>query len=159
MFQLALESAETSLVTVLSTTSSLFTLVLAATFPSASGDKFTLSKLLAVLATIGGVMMVSLADINETQLSRGIVLALFSAFFYASYLVLAKRKSDMDEKFDIPMFFGFVGLWNLLLLWPLFFVLNFSGLEVFELPTRRQFVVLFLNGLIGTVVSEAIWLW
>jgi solute carrier family 35, member F5 len=159
MFQLALEPADTALVTVLSTTSSFFTLVLAALFPSASGDKLTLSKFIAVLTSIGGVVMVSLSEINESKMSRGIALALFSAFFYASYLVLAKRKSDTDEKFDIPMFFGFVGLWNLLLLWPLFFVLNFSRLEVFELPTRRQFLVLFFNGLIGTVLSEAIWLW
>ena len=103
--------------------------------------------------------MVSLSEIDEPKMSRGIVLALFSAFFYASYLVLVKRKSDTEEKISIPLFFGFVGLWNMLLLWPLLFVLNFSQLEVFELPNRRQFVVLFLNGLIGTVFSEALWLW
>lgn len=103
--------------------------------------------------------MVSLSEISEPKMSRGIVLAIMSAFFYASYLVLVKRKSDTEEKINIPLFFGFVGMWNLLLLWPLLFVLNFSQLEVFELPSRRQFLVLFINGLVGTVLSEALWLW
>ncbi|XP_055708442.1 solute carrier family 35 member F5 [Phlebotomus papatasi] len=159
LFQLALEPSDTSMVTLLSSTSSLFTLVLAAAFPSASGDKFTLSKVTAVAVSIAGVTMVTLSELEEPKMSKGIFLALTSAFFYASYLVLVKRKSDTEEKIDIPLFFGFVGLWNLLLLWPIFFVLNFSHVEPFEFPNRHQFSVLFLNGLIGTVVSEALWLW
>lgn len=39
-------------------------------------------------------------------MSKGVVLALLSAFFYASYLVLVKHKSDTEEKIDIPLFFG-----------------------------------------------------
>lgn len=53
-FQLALEPSETALVTLVSTTSSLFTLALAATFPSSSGDRFTFSKLVAVALSISG---------------------------------------------------------------------------------------------------------
>lgn len=103
--------------------------------------------------------MVTTSDITDPKLSKGIVLALFSAFFYASYLVLVKHKSDTEQKIDIPLFFGFVGLWNLLLMWPVFFVLNFTQIEAFELPNRRQFIVLLINGLFGTVLSEALWLW
>lgn len=103
--------------------------------------------------------MVTASDITDPKLSKGIVLALFSAFFYASYLVLVKHKSDTEQKIDIPLFFGFVGLWNLLLMWPVFFVLNFTQIEAFELPNRRQFIVLLINGLFGTVLSEALWLW
>ncbi|XP_055625101.1 solute carrier family 35 member F5 [Toxorhynchites rutilus septentrionalis] len=159
MFQLALDPSETAMVTLLSSTSSFFTLVLAAMFPSSCGDKLTFSKIFAVLLSISGAIMVSLSEISEPKMTRGIVLAIMSAFFYASYLVLVKRKSDTEEKINIPMFFGFVGMWNLLLLWPLLFVLNFSQLEVFELPSRKQFLVLLLNGLVGTVLSEALWLW
>lgn len=56
LFQLSLETGETALVTLLSSTSSLFTLALAALFPSACGDKFTLSKLVAVGISISGVV-------------------------------------------------------------------------------------------------------
>lgn len=159
MFQLALEPNDTAMVTLLSSTSSFFTLVLAAFFPSSTGDKFTFSKFIAVILSIGGTVMVSITNLNEPKFSKGIILALMSAFFYSAYLVLVKRKSDTEEKIDIPLFFGFVGLWNILLMWPLFFVLNFSELEVFELPNHRQFLVLFLNGFVGTVLSEALWLW
>lgn len=158
-FQLALDPGETALVTLLSTTSSLFTLALAASFPSSSGDRFTISKLVAVSLCVFGALMVTMSEIDEPNNSRGILLSILSAFFYACYLVLVKRKNDTDEKIDIIEFFGFVGLWNIVLLWPLFLILNFSQLETFEMPNRRQFLVLFLNGIIGTVLSEALWLW
>lgn len=159
LFQLSLELSETAMVTLLSSSSSFFTLILAAFFPSASGDKFTYSKFVAVIINIVGVVMVTISDITESKFSRGIILSLLSAFFYASYLVFVKRKSDTEEKIDIPLFFGFVGLFNLLLMWPVFFVLNLLQIETFELPNHRQFAVLFLNGFIGTVLSEALWLW
>lgn len=175
--------SESALVTVLSSTSSLFTLCLAAIFPSTTGDRFTLSKCLAVLLSVGGVLLISWTEIHteDNKIGRGIFMALMSAFFYAAYLVLVKRKSDTEEKVNIPLFFGeqardnresedhritptpslsgFVGLWIFLLMWPLVLLVNFSHVEPFEMPNRKQFLILFLNGLIGTVVSEALWLW
>ena len=56
MFQLALGPSETALVTLLSTTSSFFTLGLAAIFPSSIGDRFTISKLFAVFFSITGAV-------------------------------------------------------------------------------------------------------
>ncbi|XP_017472122.1 PREDICTED: solute carrier family 35 member F5 isoform X3 [Rhagoletis zephyria] len=158
-FQLSLELGETAMVTLLSSSSSFFTLVLAAFFPSSVGDKFTITKFIAVAMNIGGIVVVTISDIHEARFSRGALLALFSAFFYAAYLVFVKRKSDTEEKVDIPLFFGFVGLWNLLLMWPIFLILNFLKIEQFELPNQNQFAILFLNGLVGTVISEALWLW
>lgn len=108
LYQLALVPSESALVTVLSSTSSLFTLCLAAVFPSTSGDRLTLSKLLAVLFSIGGVVLISWTEIQteDNKIARGIFMALMSAFFYAAYLVLVKRKSDTEEKINIPLFFG-----------------------------------------------------
>lgn len=159
LFQLALDPGETALVTMISSTSSLFTMLLAGMFPSASGDSLTLSKLFAVVLSCGGAVAVSLSELSEPKSSKGIVLALLSAFFYAAYLVLVKRKNDTEERIDLPLFFGFVGICNIFLMWPLFFVLNFSRIEPFQLPNQKQFAVLFLNGLVGTVLSEALWLW
>lgn len=50
--------------------------------------------------------MVTIDDVRGPQMSKGVVLALLSAFFYASYLVLVKHKSDNEEKINIPLFFG-----------------------------------------------------
>ncbi|CAG2059551.1 unnamed protein product [Timema podura] len=55
-YQIALKETEAGIVTVLSSTSSLFTLVLAALFPSNLGDRFTLSKLVAVCISILGLV-------------------------------------------------------------------------------------------------------
>ncbi|XP_030387131.1 solute carrier family 35 member F5 [Scaptodrosophila lebanonensis] len=158
-FQLALDMDETAMITLISSSSSFFTMCLAAMFPSATGDKFTITKLIAVAMNIGGVVVITMNDLHDTKMTRGVLLALFSAFFYAAYLVFVKRKSDTEEKVDIPLFFGFVGLWNLLLMWPIFFILHFTKIETFELPNQSQFALLFLNGFIGTVLSEALWLW
>lgn len=159
LYQMSLEFGQAAMVTVISSSSSFFTLVLAAFFPSSNGDRFTFLKFLAVAFNITGVVILELAAITDSKSTRGIVLALLSAFCYAAYLVFVKRKSDTEEKIDIPLFFGFVGLWNLLLLWPVFFILHFLQIESFELPNQTQFAILFLNGLVGTVLSEALWLW
>ncbi|KAH8253356.1 hypothetical protein KR032_005027 [Drosophila birchii] len=158
-FQLALEMDEAAMITLVSSTSSFFIICLAAVFPSATGDKLTITKVIAVAMNIGGVVAITMTDLHDTKMTRGVLLALFSAFFYAAYLVFVKRKSDTEEKVDIPLFFGFVGLWNLLLLWPIFFILHITKIETFELPSQGQFALLFLNGLIGTVLAEALWLW
>ena len=60
---------------------------------------------------------------------------------------------------DAPMFFGFVGVFNLVLLWPGLLVLGLVGSEPFELPNKTQWQFLVVNGLVGTVFSELIWLW
>lgn len=88
------------------TSATLFTIFLAALFPSATGDKLTITKLIAVAMNIGGVISITITDLHDSKMTRGVLLALFSAFFYASYLVFVKRKSDTEEKVDIPLFFG-----------------------------------------------------
>lgn len=65
----------------------------------------------------------------------------------------------MQRSYDTVVFSGFVGLFNLLLLWPLFFLFHYSKWELFEWPTRHQWTFLLLNGLVGTVLSEVLWLW
>lgn len=106
-------------------------------------------------------ILVGLSDlaIEASRVPTGIILALVSAFFYATYIVFLRKKVDHEDKMDIPMFFGFVGLFNLTLLWPLFFILHYGHWEEFEWPNSRQWTFLIINGLIGTVLSEVLWLW
>ncbi|XP_012936842.1 solute carrier family 35 member F5 [Aplysia californica] len=159
-YQEALNQTESSVVNVLSSTSGLFTLICAAIFPSGPSDKFTLSKLVAVLISLGGVTMVCLSDMDleKQTVPVGAIWALVSSAFYAFYLVLIKRKVDNEEKMDIPMFFGFVGLICAVVLWPGFFVLHYTGAEPFVWPNRTQWLFILLNGAIGTVLSEFLWL-
>ncbi|XP_057709157.1 solute carrier family 35 member F5-like isoform X1 [Corythoichthys intestinalis] len=160
-YQEALSDTQVAIVNILSSTSGLFTLILAGIFPSNSSDRFTLSKLLAVALSMGGVVLVSLSamDRPDEKATIGSLWALAGAFLYAIYIVMIKRRVDREDKLDIPMFFGFVGLFNLLLLWPGFLLLHYTGFEAFELPTQLVWSYIFINGLIGTVLSEFLWLW
>ncbi|XP_028356815.1 solute carrier family 35 member F5 isoform X3 [Physeter macrocephalus] len=106
-YQEALSDTKVAIVNILSSTSGLFTLILAAMFPSNSGDRFTLSKLLAVILSIGGVVLVNLSG-SEKSAGRdpiGSIWSLVGAMLYAVYIVMIKRKVDREDKLDIPMFF------------------------------------------------------
>ncbi|XP_075704732.1 solute carrier family 35 member F5 isoform X3 [Rhinoderma darwinii] len=160
-YQEALSDTQVAIVNIISSTSGLFTLILASIFPSNSGDRFTLSKLLAVVLSIGGVVLVSLSgsENSRDKDTIGSLWSLLGAVLYAVYIVMIKRKVDREEKLDIPMFFGFVGLFNLLLLWPGFFLLHYTEFEAFEFPNKLVWIYLVINGLVGTVLSEFLWLW
>nr|XP_039261425.1 solute carrier family 35 member F5-like [Styela clava] len=158
-YQEALSITEVAVVNVLSSTSSLFTLILSAIFPSDERDKFTLCKLFAVLVCIGGIVLVSVsggADLGKA-VEVGALWALVGSICYAVYLVLLRKVAGDD--LNVPMFFAFVGIFTFLLLWPGLLVLHYTKVEVFELPDKQTAIYLIVNGLVGTVLSEILWLW
>ncbi|XP_052798159.1 solute carrier family 35 member F5-like isoform X2 [Mya arenaria] len=160
-YQIAIADTEVGIVNVLSSTSSLFTLICAAIYPGSAVDRFSLSKLVAVLFSIGGIVLVIMSDMQfEPEVPNAALWALSSAVLYAVYLVALRRKVDHEDKLDIPLFFGFVGLFCLLCLWPVFLLLNYvDHLESFQWPNTEQCLFILINGLIGTVLSEFLWLW
>lgn len=159
-YQEALSNTKAGIVNILSCSSGLFTLILAAVFPANSGDRFTLSKFLAVSMSILGVVVITSTDQQKVQnyFPPGAVWSILGAFFYAAYIVLLRRKVDNEDRIDIPMFFGFVGLFNLVLMWPGFVLLHYTKVEEFQWPSHQQWLLLVGNGLIGTVLSELLWL-
>lgn len=66
-YQISLEQTQAKIVTILSSMSSLFTLFLAASFPSNGGDKFTLSKLAAVVVSIFGLVSWKFINANTIK--------------------------------------------------------------------------------------------
>lgn len=160
-YQIALSDTEAGVVNVISSTSGLFTLILAAIFPSSSVDRFTLSKLFSVLLMVAGVVLVSLEDISleGATVPVGVVWSLVGAVLYACYMVFLRRKVPTEDRMDFTMFFGFVGLFNTIILWPGFPLLDVLGWETFQLPNKEQLLYMSVNGLIGTVLSELLWLW
>lgn len=102
------------------------------------------------MCSIAGVVLVSLADSSYPRPGTGTKpadlqlpppnpllgdsLALISAMFYALYVSLLKVWIRNESRVDMQLFFGFVGLFNTIALWPLGFVVHFLGVEPFELP-------------------------
>ena len=55
---------------------------------------------------------------------------------------------------------GFVGLCVTAVLLPVVVVWHFTGIETFELPPNNEvWTLLLINGFVGTVLSELLWLW
>eukprot|EP01119_Soliformovum_irregulare_P020317 TRINITY_DN6553_c0_g1_i2.p1 TRINITY_DN6553_c0_g1~~TRINITY_DN6553_c0_g1_i2.p1 ORF type:complete len:263 (+),score=63.36 TRINITY_DN6553_c0_g1_i2:350-1138(+) len=157
-FNLSLSMTSVSSNTILSTTSGLFTLILGTILRI---DKFSILKLLAVLVSFGGVVMVSLADKSDSSQSDtvlGDILSLLSAVFYAGYSVLLKKRIDSEERLHGPMLLGFLGAINTVVLFPVLILFSVTGLEHFEFPTGKVFGFLTIQGLIGTVLSDYLWL-
>jgi solute carrier family 35 protein F5 len=83
----------------------------------------------------------------------GDLLAMLGALFYGCYTTFLKLKIGNEDRIDMPLFFGFVGVFNVLLLWPMIPILNYTGLETFEIPMNATlWIVIILNAFVGTFV-------
>ncbi|KZT05904.1 uncharacterized protein LAESUDRAFT_813148, partial [Laetiporus sulphureus 93-53] len=154
--------------TVLSSMSGFFTLGIGRLFRV---ESLTVLKFCTVVTSFGGVFLVSWSDSSEGRSTGppapsapmapspsnpittfalaqtfGDVLALLSALFYALYVILLKVRIKSESRIDMQLFFGFVGLFNILMCWPVGILLHFTGVERFELPyTSRTVVALLVN--------------
>ena len=75
-----------------------------------------------------------------SRITLGNILALFSALFYAMYVILLKVYIKAEYRIDMQLFFGFVGLFNIVGCWPVGLILHLTGAENFELPHTKQAV-------------------
>lgn len=91
---------------------------------------------------IAGVSIVSLQD-SETEsetaekgdtLLLGDAISLLGVAFYGCYTTLLKLRIQHESRVDMTLFFGFVGLYCLVFLWPFIMILSVLGVEPLELP-------------------------
>ncbi|EDR15641.1 uncharacterized protein LACBIDRAFT_181179 [Laccaria bicolor S238N-H82] len=157
--------------TVLSSTSGFFTLGIGRLFRV---EKLTIIKVAAVFTSFTGVVLVSLSDSKSSQqpsgpASRsslhqvthrlphpilGDTLALISALFYALYVILLKVRIKSESRVDMQLFFGFVGLFSVVMCWPVGLVLHLTGGETFELPRGGKVLTGVLINMAITLSSD-----
>uniref|UniRef100_A0A9J2PC44 Nuclear receptor domain-containing protein n=3 Tax=Ascaris TaxID=6251 RepID=A0A9J2PC44_ASCLU len=154
-YQASLLFLSVSSVNLISASSSLMVLSFSAICLSSSSDRFTLTKLLLVLCNLIGVGLVS-----EYSLSLyGTSLALFSALCYALYLVYFSYCQNTGCDVDMNFMFGMVGVLTVTVYSPVLLLMHYTSIEtLFPLPDRMQFLMLILNGIVGTVFSDFLWL-
>ncbi|KZP31217.1 hypothetical protein FIBSPDRAFT_849710 [Athelia psychrophila] len=156
--------------TILSSLSGFFTLIIGRLFQV---ESLTLAKAGAVVLSFCGSVLVTSSDSWSAQpegapplLSEGgrelrpvlgDLLALFSALFYALYVILLKVRIREESRIDMQLFFGFVGLVNIICLWPMGFVLHFTGVEPFELPSTQQAITGIILNMAITLSSDFIY--
>ncbi|AEO62626.1 uncharacterized protein THITE_2061844 [Thermothielavioides terrestris NRRL 8126] len=163
-----LEYTSVGSVTILTSTSSIWTLIFCALTKI---EVFTVRKLIGVLASLAGVVLISSVDLSganddnrgsfphksTAQIAIGDAMAFFSAIIYGVYVTVMKRRVGNEDRVDMPLFFGLVGLINVLLLWPGFFLLHYTGIEPFELPpTASVWTIIAVNSA-ASFLSDILW--
>ncbi|KAI0514429.1 hypothetical protein F5B22DRAFT_240805 [Xylaria bambusicola] len=164
-----LEYTSVASVTILTSTSSVWTLVFCAIMKI---EPFSVRKLIGVVASLSGVILISLVDLSsddnddsrgnfphktQGQIAIGDAMAFFSAIIYGIYIVVMKIRIGSEDRVNMPLFFGLVGTFNLLLLWPLFPILHYTGIEPFELPpTGKIWAIVLINSLFS-FISDISW--
>lgn len=152
-----LEYTSVGSVTILTSTSSVWTLIFCAVMRV---DTFSVRKLTGVMASLAGVVLISTVDLSgksdedrgsfphksQASIALGDGMALFSAIIYGLYVTVMKRRLGDEDRVNMPLFFGLVGVLNLLLLWPIFFVLHWTGMEPFEWPpTGKVWIIIIVS--------------
>lgn len=158
-----LEHTSVASSTILTSTSSAWTLIFGSVFKV---ESFSYRKLLGVAASLTGIVLISSVDLSgkdndenrgnfphktQAQIALGDAMAFGSAIMYGLYTVVMKKRIGNEDRVNMPLFFGLVGLFNVVFLWPGLVILHFSGVEQFALPpTSRIWTVV--------LVSPARWL-
>jgi solute carrier family 35 protein F5 len=60
------------------------------------------------------------------------------------YAVCMKKRIGNEGRVNMPIFFGMVGLMNLVMMWPGFFLLHFTGIERFALPPDNRVLTIII---------------
>jgi solute carrier family 35 protein F5 len=157
-FNWSLSLTSVSSTAIISSSSCLFTLVLGIVLRQ---NVFRWVKVFGILLTVGGVVCVALYDTSgsdQTETVEGDIVCLLSAIAYAVYVNVLQRGIGDESRVSMAMFFGFVGLWNMLLMWPFFLIFHWTALELYVWPDWTVLGFLLLNGSIGTVLSDWVWL-
>jgi solute carrier family 35 protein F5 len=79
------------------------------------------------------------------------------------YLIFLKVQIKEESRIDMQLFFGYVGLFNISLCWPVALLLHWLGVESLELPgTTEAVVAILINVSIPSVyfysaVTDPLW--
>ncbi|KAK4946713.1 hypothetical protein LTR10_014215 [Elasticomyces elasticus] len=98
-------------------------------------------------------------DKSSSEIAFGDALALLSAIIYGVYTVTLKNTTvkALPRSLNMPLFFGLVGLFNLILLSPLLPVLHYTGIERFRLPPSRRIWTILLVNSVSSLLSDICW--
>lgn len=129
-------------------------------------EKFTSHKLLGVIASLVGIILISRVDLSKpdtdttpaaingregsfpqktsAEIALGDAMAAFSSIMYGVYTIVMKKQVGDESRVNMQLFFGLVGLFNLVFLWPGFFILHWIGIETFELPSSDRVWMIIL---------------
>ncbi|KAE9373515.1 hypothetical protein N431DRAFT_337117 [Stipitochalara longipes BDJ] len=155
--------------TILTSTSSIWTLIFGALVRV---EHFSYKKLIGVLGSLAGIILISTVDLSgkdndenrgnfphksQGEIAVGDAMAFGSAIMYGIYTVVMKKRIGNEDRVNMPLFFGLVGLFNVIFLWPGFLILHFTGVEKFGFPpTGKIWTIVLLNSA-SSFISDYCW--
>lgn len=155
--------------TILTSTSSIWTLIFGALVRV---EHFSYKKLIGVLASLSGIVLISSVDLSrkdnddhrgnfphksQGEIALGDAMAFGSAVMYGIYAVVMKKRIGNEDRVSMPLFFGLVGLFNVIFLWPGFIILHFTKVETFALPpTSKVWMVILMNSA-SSFIADYCW--
>ncbi|KAJ5636159.1 uncharacterized protein N7484_009472 [Penicillium longicatenatum] len=170
-----LQYTTVSSTTILTSTSGVWTLIFGACLRV---EKFTVRKALGVLASLIGIILISRVDLSKpdtpatptadegsgtfphktaAEIALGDAMAAFSSIMYGVYTIVMKKQVGDESRVNMPLFFGLVGFFNLILMWPGFFILHWTGVELFSFPeTKRVWTIVLVNS-VASFISDVAW--
>jgi solute carrier family 35, member F5 len=147
--------------TILSSTSSFFTMLVGYMFGQESFDN---TQIISLIGLFIGVICVTFNDNPQASDSSpfevilgGDLLALLGALCYGIYSILLKYKVKDDSRMDMKLFFGFVGVFNTFLLWPSLVIVHYTGIEKFELPPSGTVWSILLFNCFISFLADFLW--
>ncbi|MCJ1224270.1 hypothetical protein MMC12_000914 [Toensbergia leucococca] len=154
--------------TILTSTSGIWTLLFGVLMRV---EKFSFRKLFGVLVSLTGIVLTSFVDLSQDndknrgsfphksqkQIAIGDALAFASALLYGIYSTFMKKRIRNEARVDMPLFFGLVGLFNMIFLVPGFVFFHFTGIETFQLPPSKRVTAIVLTNSITSMVSDYCW--
>ncbi|EPE02984.1 vacuolar membrane protein [Ophiostoma piceae UAMH 11346] len=163
-----LEHTSVASATIFTSLSSMFTLLFCALY---GVEAFSLRKLAGVVSSVTGIVLVSSIDLSGKndenrgnfphksagEIALGDAMALLSAVVYGAYVTVMKQRVGHEDRVSMPLFFGLVGLFNVVLLWPGFILLHMTGLETFHLPPTAHVWTIILVNAASSLASDFTW--
>ncbi|KGO74310.1 hypothetical protein PITC_019800 [Penicillium italicum] len=139
-------------------------------------EKFTLRKFMGVMASLIGIILISRVDLSKPdtggatdgsegsfphkssgEIALGDAMAAFSAILYGLYTVVMKKQVGDESRVNMQLFFGLVGFFNIIFLWPGFIIMHWTGIEPFSLPETSRVWSIILTNSFASFVSDIAW--
>lgn len=139
--------------TVISSTTSLWALLISVLVLN---EKASIPKLASVIVSCVGAALIAGQDKGESSV-MGDGVCLVSAILFGLCSVLLKKFAPEEGALNMPMFFGFLGLFHTIICIPLLFLLHSLGIETYEPPSDKLLAFLTANAVFGTVLSNVLW--
>lgn len=156
-YNLSIMTTSISSTNTISNSSIIFIFAIKIGFLKSKCSKYKVIGLILIIVSLIGVFWID-SDIrnNRDQVSiSGDIFAIVGALFYSVFaLYLKYLYKKYGDNLNIIEIFAYIGLYTLLIIPVILVIMHFTHLEVFTFPNKKQFLIIFINSFIGSMISD-----